>query len=166
MTVKDAVKNAEAVKAYCVSEILPGGSGENGRFVIVGLKLLGTDGKPHVTHVAFTADQFDRFMLQLLDNSARARSDRLKSNPAPEDVFLNMEASALPVVNASAEPSVMREGRALVCLKMDPGKWDRRLASLHFSFDEESLEQLGETIQHALAALRAPKRQGSVKAVN
>ena len=68
------------------------------------------------------------------------------------------EATALPVVNASAEPSVMREGRTLVCLKMDPGNWDRRLASLHFSFDEESLEQLSDAVQHALAALRAPRR--------
>src|SRR6476646_10347864 len=127
------VKNGETVKAYYVTDILPGGSGENGRYVIVGLKLAGAEGKPEVTHVAFAADQFDRFLMQLLDNAARARRDRLKNNPPPEDALLNMEETALPVVNASAEPSVMQEGRTLVCLKMDPGKWDRSLASLHFS---------------------------------
>ena len=150
--------NDETVKAYYVADILPGGSGENGRYVVVGLKLAGEEGAPQVTHVAFKVDQFDRFLMQLLDNSARARSDRLRHNPPPEDAVLNIEPTALPVVNASVEPSVMREGRTLVCLKMDPGKWDGRLASLHFSFDEESLEQLSDVVQHALAALRAPRR--------
>ena len=78
--------------------------------MVVGFKLAGADGAVHSTHVAFTADQFDRFLLQLLDSSARARNDRLRHNPPQEDVLLNMEATSLPVVNASAEPSVMREG--------------------------------------------------------
>jgi hypothetical protein len=157
--------NGETVKAFYVADVLPGGSADHGRYVIVGLKLAGADGDPQVTHVAFKADQFDRFLMQLLDNAARARSDRLKHNPPPEDAILNMEQTALPVVNASAELSVMREGRTLICLKMDPGNWDRRLASLHFSFDEESLEQLSETVQHALATLHAPTR-GWLKAAN
>ena len=160
------VKNGDTVKAYYVSEILPGGSGENGRFVIVGFKLTGADGAVHSTHVAFTANQFDRFLLQLLDNSARARNDRLKHNPPPEDAVLNMEATALPVVSASAEPSVIREGHTLICLKMDPGTWDRRLASLHFSLDEASLEQLADTVQQALVAVRAHNRRAWLKVVN
>jgi len=158
-------KRGESGKAYHVAEILPGNSGDSGRYVVVGLKLSDAEGGRFVTHVAFAADQFDRFLMQPLDNAARARSDRLKNNPPPEDVLLNMEATALPVVNASAEPSVMREGRTLVCLKMDPGSWDRRLASLHFAFDEASLEQLFDTVQHALTSLRTPRR-GWLKAVN
>jgi hypothetical protein len=152
------VKKGDAAKAYYVADILPGGSGENGRYVIVGLKLAAPDGPPSVTHVAFRADQFDRFLIQLLDNSARARSDRLRHNPPPEDAVLNIEAAALPVVTSSAEPSVVKEGRALICLKLDPGHWDRRLACLHFSFDEPSLEQLSETIRDAIAVLREQER--------
>src|SRR5262249_62229796 len=73
---------------------LPGGSGENGRYVIVGFKLAGADGRPLITHVAFRVDQFDRFLMQLLDNSARARTERLKHNPRPEDAALDIEAAA------------------------------------------------------------------------
>jgi hypothetical protein len=87
------------------------GSAENGRYVIVGLKLANADGAPVVTRFAFSADQFDRFLIQLLDNAARARNDRLKSNPRPEDAVLNIEAAALPVVSSSAEPSAVKEGR-------------------------------------------------------
>ncbi len=152
------VKTGDAVKAYYVADILPGGSGENGRYVIVGFKLASADGPPSVTHVAFRADQFDRFLIQLLDNSARARTDRLKHKPPPEDALLNIEAAALPVVTSSTEPSVVKEGRTLICLKLDPGHWDRRLACLHFSFDEPSLEQLSETIRDAIAALREQER--------
>jgi len=92
------MKKGDTAKAYYVADILPGGSGENGRYVIVGLKLAAPDGPPSVTHVAFRADQFDRFLIQLLDNSARARFDRLKHNPPPEEAVLNIEAAALPVV--------------------------------------------------------------------
>jgi len=145
-------------RAYYVSEILPGGWGENGRYVIVGFKLARGDGRPLVTHVAFRVDQFDRFLMQLLDNSARARTERLKHNPPPEDAVLDIEAAALPVVTSCAEPSVIREGRALVCLKMDSGNWDRRLACLHFSFDEIGLEQLSETVREALTLLHARQR--------
>jgi hypothetical protein len=152
------VKTDDAVKAHYVADILPGGSGENGRYVIVGFKLAGAEGPPSVTHVAFRADQFDRFLIQLLDNSERARSDRLKHNPSPEDAVLNIEAAALPVVASSAEPSVVKEGRVLVCLKLDPGHWDRRLACLHFAFDEPSLEQLSETIRDAIMQLREQER--------
>src|SRR5690242_17005216 len=60
------VKKGDTAKAYYVADILPGGSGENGRYVIVGLKLAAPDGPPSVTHVAFRADQFDRFLIQLL----------------------------------------------------------------------------------------------------
>src|SRR5262249_43959825 len=113
-----------------------------------------------VTHVAFRPEQFDRFLAQLLDNSARARTDRLNNNPPPEDAVLNMEASALSVVNSSAEPSVVNEGRALICLKIDPGHGIRRLACLHFSFDESGLEQLSDTVRDALSVLRAQARGG------
>ena len=43
------VKKGDAVKAYYVADILPGGSGENGRYVIVGFKLAGAEGPPSVT---------------------------------------------------------------------------------------------------------------------
>jgi hypothetical protein len=161
------VKNGDT--AYRVAEVLPGGSGDNGRYVIVGLRLADADALPPVTHVAFRADQFDRFLMQLLDNSARARTERLNSNPPPEDAVLNIEPAAVPVVNSSAEPSVVKEGRALICLKIDSGRWDRRPACLHFAFDETSLEQLSETVRDALAVLRdlrEPKRGRRIAKLN
>jgi hypothetical protein len=153
------VKDREGVEAYCVADILPGGSGENGRYVIVGFKLASAEGPPSVTHVAFRPDQFDRLLIQLLDNAARARTDRLHNNPPPEDAVLNIEAAALSVVDSSAEPSVIKDGRALICLKMDPGRGLRRLACIHFSFDEPSLEQLSDTIRDALRTLRERREQ-------
>jgi hypothetical protein len=151
-------REGDTTKAQYVADVLPGGSAESGRYVIVGLKLASADGAPVVTQLAFSADQFDRFLIQLLDNAARARNDRLKSNPRPEDAVLNIEAAALPVVSSSAEPSVVKEGRTLLCLKMDPGRGRRRLASLQFSFDAAGLEQLSETVRDALSTFREQAR--------
>jgi hypothetical protein len=40
------VNKGDKTEAHYVADILPGGSGENGRYVIVGLKLAVTDGPP------------------------------------------------------------------------------------------------------------------------
>ena len=101
-----------------------------------------------------------------MDYAARARNDRLKSNPRPKDAVLNIEAATLPVVSSSAEPSVVKEGRTLLCLKMDPGRGLRRLASLQFSFDEAGLEQLSEAVRDAPSTLREQARDARLCKIN